>query len=485
LIDKIVGLAENLSPVALIGGGGIGKTSIALTVLHHDRIKRRFGEDRRFIRCDQFPATPAHFLTRLSTVTGAGVENPDGLALLYPFLCSKEMIIVLDNAESILDPWGTNDPGIYDIVEELSQLKTVCLCITSRISTAPPGCQTLNIPSLSVEAACDIFYRIYKHGGRSDLVNSIPRELYSHPYLIVLLVTTAHLNGWDTAQLSKEWKSRRGSAFQADCVAAVVEFSLASHMFQILGPDARELLGVVAFFPRGVDESNVDRLFPTITNRTHIFNRFRTFSLTYPSEGFITMLAPFRDYLCPRDPKSSPLLCLAKEYYFSRLSVDVNPGKPGFEESGWIISEDMNVERLLDVFTSADPDSTDVWDACCHFMEHLYWHRPRVVALGPKIEWLPDDHPSKPQSLFGLSRLFTSVGNYAESRRLQVHALELWRKRERDLDVAETLLSLSETSRQLNDSQGGMYQAKEAYQIFVRLDSADGQERSKRQLASL
>ena len=90
---------------------------------------------------------------------------------------------------------------------------------------------------------------------------------------------------------------------------------------QELGPDAQGLLEVVAFFPQGINENRLD------------------------SNGFVTTLAPLRDYLWPKAPTSSLLLCETMDRYFSRLLIGVDPDKPDFKEALWIRWEDVNVER--------------------------------------------------------------------------------------------------------------------------------------------
>ena len=472
MIEKIVHLAERLAPIALIGAGGIGKTSAVLTVLHDNRIKQRFGDNRWFIRCDEFPASRAHFLRRLSKVIGADIENPEDVATLRRHLSLKEMIVVLDNAESILDPQGTSAREIYAVVDELARFSNICLLITSRISTIPPDCKTFEIPILSMEAARDTFYRIYTHGEQSDSISGILEQLDFHPLSVTLLATIGQYNKWDTRRLIREWEKQRTGVLRAQhsgSLAATIELSLASPMFRELGPDARGLLSVVAFFPQGVNEENIDWLFPTIPNGPNMFDTFCVLSLTHRSNGFITMLAPLRDYLCPEDPKSSPSLNITKECYLSRLGIHAHPNRPGFQESRWITSEDVNIEHLLDVFTSIDPSSEDIWGACADFMNHLFWHKPQLVILGPKIEALLDDNPSKPQCLYNLSRLYYSVGNWVEYKRLLTPTLKLWREQGDESQVAQALIEISEANRQMHLFEEGIQHAREASEIFGRL----------------
>jgi tetratricopeptide (TPR) repeat protein len=145
----------------------------------------------------------------------------------------------------------------------------------------------------------------------------------------------------------------------------------------------------------------------------------------------------------------------------------------------------VNVEHLLDVFTFIDRNSDSIWDACHRFMEHLYWHRPRLVVLGPKLKGLPDDHPPKPECLYHLSRLFSSVGDDVKCKRLLVHTSKLWRVWRDDHKFADTLNFLAYTNKCLGLYKEGIPQAKESLEIFRRFNCVSDQARCLQQLAWL
>ena len=339
-----------------------------------------------------------------------------------------------------------------------------------------------------MEAARDIFYGIYGDDEQSGIIDNLLQRLDFHALSITLLATTASDNAWDHSRLVKEWNVHQAQVLRTDhneSVAATIELSLTSPTFCKLGPDARDLLGVVAFFPQGIDERNLDWFFPTIPDRKNIFDKFCTLSLTHRSNSFITMLAPIRDYLCPGDPKSSPLLRTTRDHYFTRFLAPCDPGMPGFEETRWVVSEDINVEHLFDVFLSIETNTPDDWNACAGFMEHLCWRKPRQTVLRSKIEGLPDSHPSKALCLFRLSQLFGSVGNYLEQKQLLIRTSKLWRERGYDYWVAITLRFLSCVNWKLGLFREGIQQAEEALEFYEQFGNTEGLAMCLEGLASL
>ena len=118
-------------------------------------------------------------------------------------------------------------------------------------------------------------------------------------------------------------------------------------------------------------------------------------------------------------------------------------------------------------------------------MGHLVWHKPRFSTLGPKIEELADNHPSKPRCLYQLSRLFGSVGNYTECKRLFTYTLKLQRKRGDDRQVARTLRQLAFANWAMGLHKEGAQQAKEGSEISERLGDVVEQARCLIVLARL
>ena len=180
LIEKIVGFVENLTPTALIGVGGIGKTSIVLTVLHHERIKEMFGENRRFIRCDQFPASSTYFLHRCGCRKPRGPHSATFVPLLQEGAHRPRRCRIHSR------PTGNECPGDLWVSEGAEPAGDHVSLHHIPYLYHPLRLQDPRHPN-AVNRVCE-------HSERPDLADDILKQLDFHPLSITLLATVASNN---------------------------------------------------------------------------------------------------------------------------------------------------------------------------------------------------------------------------------------------------------------------------------------------------
>ena len=286
---------DGLSSVILSGPVGIGKTAIALTLLHHDRTKTRFGGNRHFMRCDNLENSLRFFLEGLCDAVGLPlVGNSEALRLriapLHPFL------LVLDGVERVLDPLAAESEEIATTMEEISQLENVCLLATSRMAIDIPRFQITEVPTLPGDKACDVFYALCPLS-RSSAIDDLVARLDFHPLSIAFLAGAVCEKSWDEPRLLREWDDSQTDALKVDgnqSLAAVMESALASPTIRKLGPPAQEALEALAAYPDGVNETRVGRMFPAIAGVEEVVDTLCRFYLVERHDGFVRLLSPFR-----------------------------------------------------------------------------------------------------------------------------------------------------------------------------------------------
>ena len=110
-----------------------------------------------------------------------------------------------------------------------------------------------------MEPACDTFYGFHKCCGRSNRTDSVLEQLDDH----TIYHPPRHLRNKTsgTDQRMGETTGRNASR-----PVATIELSLTSPISRGLDSDTGGLLGVIAYFPRGVGEKNINWLSPTVSD---------------------------------------------------------------------------------------------------------------------------------------------------------------------------------------------------------------------------
>ena len=296
-MNEILDLTDQVASTALFGSIGVGKSCVALALLHHDRTKVKFGGNRHFMRCDDLTNSLEGFLERLSNAIGTN-RTTDAAQLRSQLESSPPLIVLLDGVDAILDPLAPEAEEIFAMIEEFGCYEHVCLLTTSRIYPEVSGFHRVEVPTLSRDGALDAFYSLC-HLGRSPAVDDLTVRLDFHPLSIGLLASSVHENNWDESTLLAAWDDGQTGALKTryhQTMKEAVELSFSSPTIQKLGVAARDTLGAIAAFPCGVEECRLERTFPNITGIGVAVDVLCRFSLIYRQDGFVKMLSPFRFY---------------------------------------------------------------------------------------------------------------------------------------------------------------------------------------------
>ncbi|KAH7098818.1 hypothetical protein BKA62DRAFT_809932 [Auriculariales sp. MPI-PUGE-AT-0066] len=382
--------------IAILGAGGIGKTSLALAILQNERIVAKFPHRRYFLSCEAFQNVTS-LITALAKLFSVGETN-DVLQDIAHMASQSSSILVLDNFETV---WLMQDDQVRTqaelVLRHLGAIKT--LTWSSRVAVSSfPGAASLE--PFSPSAAAQTFDEIAGDMHRDveterSAVEELVRAVDCMPLAITLLAELAQ-RGNKPSELLSHWRESHTAMLQTSATGLLPPvFGHFKSFFQDLVLARRRLLD-------------------------HAL-------ISVGPAGELRMLSPIRHYILSTY-SMTPQNFSAMRYIYLELAFSA-PREPCEEfatESAAIVPEYENLTGFLLHLIRAEDPSQDLFDAVAAVSEYSYWTIPSTT-LREAFQSRLHDHPIwLAECSTDLGRMYLAKSQYDAALDILEQAIHQW-----------------------------------------------------------
>ncbi|THU77620.1 TPR-like protein [Dendrothele bispora CBS 962.96] len=335
LVDQGVNILCQQGPrfLAILGAGGMGKTSLALHIMNATSVKDKFTGRCYFIPCELFEDAESLVQGLLHVMKLTMQENKSKHEVLFDHLQSahSDLLIVFDNFET---PWNHDDSiGVKNLLEKIAQRVKVSLMVTMRGPDGPGDIQweklgdRYGIPILLPVPAKEAFKAFAGSNLQSSddseaQIDSLLNQLDYVPLAIRL--SAQHVRRVKLKALISMWKKGKTSILTEGRVPGrltSVSFSI-DLSIQIFKIERRtlKLLSAISFLPDGVPFWM--KYLPQMFQGEELSFNVSTLldsSLIYENYEGIKMLAPVREHIDLNHPISKDDVDQLEEFYIQFL----------------------------------------------------------------------------------------------------------------------------------------------------------------------
>lgn len=349
IVDELVAavLAPEPAAVSVLGGPGMGKTTVTLAALHHPRVAAAFGTRRWFVRLDG--ATTADAILTETATAMALPPGPDLAQRVIAGLAAGPALLVLDNTET---PWHADTLATEEVLAQLAGIPGVALVASIRGTARPlhvPWGTDIEVGRLSPEAARALFVSVA--GARHTADPQLDGLLEALDRVAIAVELMAHVaRGTSLADLRERWTAERTAMLRYGPANHRLTSVEVSYEVSIKGPlmtgEARRLLGLLGLLPGGIAHADLDTLLPKAGRRAA--GTLRDLGLAHDEGPRLRVLAPLREHAVANHP-ARPEDRERAVGHFTALAADG-------EKAGWsggreaiarLIPEVANVEAML------------------------------------------------------------------------------------------------------------------------------------------